>query len=282
MFEFLEIKDIINVHKGVPAVIEGHGPSASVNRDKINKLHEKKEIIVFGINEWWSFQNHPIPDYWVRCHTGANGGWLIEREEDLHWFDRGTAGGKIPLFNCDTADRSSLQSAMERLNCPYLPYDNRHLGGRTCNENHELLEWFTPLNKTFFPDCCSRRGRLTIQEEFQKYTKYSELISASSFTATVYMINFAVIMGCNPVYINGMELDYFGEDGIYAELTKGNDWRKTFPDFSPGPDSWKGWRRDWMMRDFNIINESTKNIGVETLNLNHNTWYGIFENGSLK
>ena len=81
MFEFLEIKDIINVHKGVPAVIEGHGPSASVNRDKINKLHEKKEIIVFGINEWWSFQNHPIPDYWVRCHTGANGGWLIEREE---------------------------------------------------------------------------------------------------------------------------------------------------------------------------------------------------------
>jgi hypothetical protein len=37
-----------------------------------------------------------------------------------------------------------------------------------------------------------------------------------------------------------------------------------------------------MLRDFNIINESTKNIGVEILNLNHNTWYGIFENESLK
>jgi hypothetical protein len=89
-------------------------------------------------------------------------------------------------------------------------------------------------------------------------------------------------MGCNPVYINGMELDYFGKDGIYAELNKGSDWRKTFPDFNPGFDTWKGWRRDWMLRDFNIINESTKNIGVEILNLNHNTWYGIFENESLK
>ena len=37
-----------------------------------------------------------------------------------------------------------------------------------------------------------------------------------------------------------------------------------------------------ILAHFNIINESTKNIGVETLNLNHNTWYGIFENGSLK
>ena len=279
MFKLLEINDIIDIHKGIREVVEAHGPSANINRLKINELHDNKEIIVFLINEWWAFENHPRPDYWVRAHTGANGGHLIER--DFDYFNKWT-GGEIPLLNCDTTERTSLETAKKVLDCPYLPYDNRHFNGRTCSENYDIVEWFTPMNKTFFPDCCNRRGRLTIQEEFQKYTKYSELMSASSFTATVYMINFAVIMGCNPVYINGMELDYFGEDGIYAELTKGNDWRKTFPDFSPGPDSWKGWRRDWMMRDFNIINESTKNIGVETLNLNHNTWYGIFENGSLK
>ena len=36
-----------------------------------------------------------------------------------------------------------------------------------------------------------------------------------------------------------------------------------------------------MERDFNIINQSAKNIGVKILNLNHDTWYGIFDNGYL-
>ena len=36
-----------------------------------------------------------------------------------------------------------------------------------------------------------------------------------------------------------------------------------------------------MIRDFTIINEGAKNKGVEVLNLNHNTWYDIFENGDL-
>ena len=36
-----------------------------------------------------------------------------------------------------------------------------------------------------------------------------------------------------------------------------------------------------MERDFNIVNLSAKNIGVKILNLNHDTWYGIFDNGYL-
>ena len=74
-----------------------------------------------------------------------------------------------------------------------------------------------------------------------------------------------------------MDLDYFGDGGVYAQLNQDNP----FPRFNPGPDTWKGWRRDWMIRDFTIINEGSKNIGVEVLNLNHNTWYDIFENGDL-
>ena len=52
------------------------------------------------------------------------------------------------------------------------------------------------------------------------YTNYEELMSASSFTGSVYMLTFAVLMGCNPIYINGMDLDYFGEGGVYAKLNE--------------------------------------------------------------
>ena len=281
MFELWEINDIIDKHKGKPAVIECHGPSASVNRKKINKLHKNKKIIVIGINEWCMFKDHPRPDYWLRCHTGANGGWTVGAGKWKKYLDRCTDNGTIPLLNCDTADSSTLESAKKNLDGPYLPYDNRHFGGRTCEQNYKMDGVkFAPSASKFFPDCCDRKGRLTIQEEFQKYTKYPRMMSASSFTASVYMINFAVLMGCNPVYINGMDLDYFGQGGVYTDLTKeGHD--TLFKQFKPGEDSWKGWRREWMERDFNIINQSAKNIGVKILNLNHDTWYGIFDNGYL-
>ena len=73
MFELLIISDIINKHKDKPAIIECHGPSANDNRLKINKFKEEKDLIIIGCNEWWAFEDHPKPDYWVRCSVGANG-----------------------------------------------------------------------------------------------------------------------------------------------------------------------------------------------------------------
>ena len=97
MFEVWEINDIVDKHKGKPAVIECHGPTASENRKRINELHENKEVIIIGINEWCMFKDHPRPDYWVRCHTGANGGWQAGVGSFKKWFERCTDNGTIPL-----------------------------------------------------------------------------------------------------------------------------------------------------------------------------------------
>ena len=282
-FKLLTIPDIINKHKGTPAIIEGHGPSLEKTRDSVNQYLDNHDLIVFGCNEWWAFENHPKPDYWVRCSVGANGGNLVENKHDIEWFKEGSDNGKIPLFNCDVTDRSSLQSAKENLICPYLPYDIRHFNGKTCLENYnESAGSGEYLNRyfTFFPGCCERRGRLTIQEELQNYTNYSERVSPMTFTVTTQMIQFAIIMGCNPIYIHGMELDYFSGD-LYGQLKNNESWQNRWPGFTPGGETWQGWRREYMLKDFNIINESAKNIGTRIINLTHNTWYRTFEEGYI-
>tara|TARA_R100001377_G_C3165797_1_gene101249 strand:- start:11 stop:838 length:828 start_codon:yes stop_codon:yes gene_type:complete len=275
------MEDIIDKHKGMSAVIEAHGPSSDKNREKINKLHQDGNMIMFAMNEWWSFKNHPTPDYWVRSHSGANGGWYMEKERHRHWFDSGTLSGKIPFFNCDTVDGTPLDVIKNVIKGPYLPYDGRHVGGRDCDENFKILDRFTPKPHKFFKSCCDVRGKLTIQEELQKYTNYNELISASPFTVSTYCIVFAILMGCNPIYINGMDLDYFSKAGLYGNLVGDKKWNEVFPNFSPGTSTWKGWRREWMGKDFEIINKSAENIGVEILNLNNNTWYKNFKPGKI-
>tara|TARA_Y100000310_G_scaffold205335_1_gene205684 strand:- start:242 stop:1120 length:879 start_codon:yes stop_codon:yes gene_type:complete len=282
MFELWSIKDIINKHKGKPAIIAAHGPSGDENIDKINDLHKKNKVIIFGMNEWWAFKDHPTPDYWIRCHTGSNGGWHMEKENDQSWFQLGTCMGNVPFLNADTVDRTPLSITKKVINGPYLPYDTKHVGGKTCEENYEELDRFMSKRLVkFFPECCDRKGRLTIQEELSKYCDYDELISASPYTVSVYAIIFGILMGCNPIYINGMELDYDTDAGCYGKLVDDKDWKTVFPDFQPGPQVWKGWRREWMEEDFNIINKSAENIGVEIINLNPNTWYKSFEVGII-
>tara|TARA_R110000851_G_scaffold92489_1_gene201842 strand:+ start:5812 stop:6669 length:858 start_codon:yes stop_codon:yes gene_type:complete len=283
MFELWKMKDIIDKHKGKPGVILAHGPSSDENIDKINQLIDEEKLVSFAMNEWWSYKDHPTPNYWVRAHTGANGGWFMEKESDQQWFQSGTFMGNIPLLNADTIDRTPLSVVEKVITGPYLPYDTKHVNGKTCEGNQDELERFMPKLAIFFKNCCDLKGRgLTIQEELSKYCNYDELISASPHTVSAYAIIFSILMGNNPIYINGMDLDYGNhKENIYGKLVDDKDWRTVFPNFQPGSQTWKGWRKEWMEEDFNIINKSAENIGVEIINLNPNTWYKSFKAGSI-
>ena len=275
MFKLLSISDIIDKHKGKPAVIECHGPSANENRQIINELCLSDELVSFAINEWHEFENRVKPDYWLRSFPQRP-----SIEYDYEYYNKFT-GGEITLLSCDVVDKSTMESAVNNLKCPYLPFDLRHFDKKSCWTNFQLLEENTYLPKyfTFFPDCCSRAGRLTLQEELKNYTNHTELYSPSTHTSSINMFSFAILMGCNPIYINGMDLDYHGPKGHYANVKGGG---KVPPSASSLPgNSWSDWRKNWIIRDFNIVNESAKKIGVEILNLNHNTWYKIFKHGNL-
>ena len=89
------------------------------------------------------------------------------------------------------------------------------------------------------------------------------------------MIAFAILMGCNPIYINGMDLDYEDASGRYAEIKDGGNVDGN------SNHHWAGWRQNWITRDFEIINNSANNIDVKIINLHKTPWYEIFELGEL-
>ena len=87
-------------------MIECHGPSANLNRKKINNFSRDNELISFATNEWYEFEDRLKPNYWVRAHSGANGGLSIER--DIEIFNK-YSEGNIPLLSCDTVDLNTFR-----------------------------------------------------------------------------------------------------------------------------------------------------------------------------
>ena len=103
-------------------------------------------------------------------------------------------------------------------------------------------------------------ARLTIQEELQGVSNYTEHYSPGD-TVILHAIAFAIIMGCNPIYVAGMDLDYANG------YVNGNE--------SPTDDVWQ--KQDVnLINDIRILNESAKNINVNIINMKPDAWYGQF------
>jgi hypothetical protein len=118
-------------------------------------------------------------------------------------------------------------------------------------ETKEPIDW-TP----------TKHYRLTVQEELQRVSQHDEHYSPGD-TVILHAIAFAIIMGCNPIYIGGMDLDYAGGyvGGNSAPLGADDVWNK---------------QQSNLINDLRILNESAKNRGIQIINLQQKAWYGQF------
>jgi len=87
-----------------------------------------------------------------------------------------------------------------------LSYDQRHFDGRPCVTGKKncckLLELYP--------------GRLTLQEFIQnKYGMKTHYSTGS--TVAIHALAFAMILGCNPIYLQGIELPLFKNDYKYKD-----------------------------------------------------------------
>ena len=85
---------------------------------------------------------------------------------------------------------------------------------------------------------------------------------------------FAVLMGCNPIYITGMDLDY--QVG-YAK----NDKSSTYIPNIGNVGHWKHVYKKFLLDDMKILRESAELLGTKIINLNKDAWYDVFEFGTL-
>lgn len=308
----LEFDDITDRHKKEPCVVALHGPSLDFHREKIESLQKEKKLIRLSVNEWYDFFSVK-PDYWIVSNgeftidASINGSHIWTQRQYPHdVFNK----YDIPLIYNSTADLTSDEVIDSGLRCDYLPYDARHFNGHACmqiiknfKEHYEKNKnldfkfygnnsnmWNQP-NVTGFEDwmkklhgrigggwniqekCCHKAGSITLQEKLQEISKYSQY-AGPGHTVGLHAIMLAIIMGCNPIYVSGLDLDcslgYAEGANDRASYNSGHmgHWKKIFSDF--------------LLDDMRIIKESAEMLGIEIINLNKNSWHNVFLKGNLE
>ena len=308
----LTYEDLVDKHKNKPCVVALHGPSISPYIEKIEKLQAKNEILRISTNEWFDFFKVK-PDYWVVSNGEFNikdsilntGVW------DARKYPRDVFNKyEIPLLYNKTADLVDLEFVEKNLKCDYFPYDTRHFKGHTCREilqnfrkhhaennnfdfdayGNNTQMWQPPDVKEVNEHCAQVHGvfaagwsrnnkccnnldtSLTVQEFLQNISGHSQHFGVGQ-TVGMFCIAFAIIMGCDPIYVAGLDLDYSlgyakGKSVKYG-VNLGNlgHWKHVF--------------RDTLIDDMRILRESAELTGSRIINLNHNAWYDSFEQGDL-
>jgi len=243
-----EISDIIYIHRNQPAIIDCFGPSGNKNRNYINSLQKSKRIIRFSCNDWWRhLPSSPPPNYWV----------LASSVDRIDTYQSQINRYKIPVLYAYSIDHSH-KNIINSLDCEFiLGYDQKHQDG---NPNGD---W-----------CCSNGcknnvvlGKLTIQQELKKICNIDEQYGSGD-SVVFHMIAFAILMGCNPIYLNGVDLDY----------------KKGYANNNIKPHTDNLWQEcaDRQKDNFSILLKSAHTLGSNIYNLNSNAWYGIFNTGTLK
>jgi len=297
----IEFEQIIDKHENFPCVVTMHGPSLNNHREQIADLEKQKKIIRIDCNNWFDYFDS-APEYWVIANGELNiqdcinktGMWRIRNHSvniNEHKNSKVLFAGSV-----DFSDRDFLAKNLE---LDYLMYDQRHFKNHKCldilknfqryyKENHNFK--FTdygnnfsmwrpprqgggfsgglPFGPTGGGKCCKWivPGVPTLQEKLQEVSGYSEHYSTGD-TVAVHMVAIAIIMGFNPIYVSGLDLDYglgFANPNVF--IPDNNDWQKL--DFN-------------LKNDLKVLNESAQARGIQIINLKQDSWYGIFDKGEL-
>jgi|TARA_R110002020_G_scaffold79757_2_gene199523 hypothetical protein len=302
----LNFEDIIDKHKDKPCVIALHGPSIDEHIESIEKLQKEDKVIRFSVNEWYDHFSVK-PDYWVVSNGEFTiAGSLLRTPiwEQRNYPHDVFNEYQIPLLYNVTADLTPGTLINQRLTCDYLPYDTRHFQKHSClqilknfrdyyieNENFEFdfygnnsQMWKRP-DVSGFPDwikhlhgnvgsgwdvkgkCCPTGLSSTLQEKLMEFTGHEQHAGPGQ-TVGLFCIMFAILMGCNPIYVGGLDLDCTLGYGKNANP------KATFNQGHIG--HWKKIYRKFLIDDMRIINESAKLMGIDIINLNKDSWHNEF------
>ena len=225
-------ESIKNKHEGNTAFVCGLGPSFSENIDFIKT--KRNEIILVSCNDIDLLTDFE-PDYWVFANSNQSAYFMLKRFKNL------LNTTIVHSDSVDTTPRWWIENEMKNLN--YIGYDQRHFNNQKCNN--------CPNGCNNFID-----GRLTIQEELQKFTGHNEKYGTGD-TVAVHMLALSILLGCKKIYITGVDLDY--KKGYFGSYRQPD----LVTEFDPFLDN--------ILKDFNIINESAKKLGVEIINLSQSS-----------
>jgi len=228
----LSFKDVEDRHKGSPAFVAAHGPSLNPHLCRLTELKQTGYIII-GCNEWYTFHEFCPPQYYVLANT------IYTMKRQISIINR---YGLIAVY-ASSVDFTDFGWIENNTKCDYLPY-RQHING---------------------PEVQS------IQETLCKHTNQTEPYGSGD-TVALHMIALSVILGCNPIYFAGIDLDYtlgYAQNSNPQEFVIGNE---------------IGAMNNYLdrnLKNLSIIYNAAKSIGVEIYNLNQNPSYNTVPVGTL-
>jgi len=242
----LEFSDVRDRHRGHPAVCIGHGPSLNPFIDRLQELDSNGYILV-GCNEWYHIYDS-APRYWCIANN-------VQRiDTDLHVMNK--HADKTTVVYADSVDWTDRKWVSDNLLCDYLPYDQWHFGGQSCGNPACHHPHLIPT-------------RLTIQEELQAYCGATVHYGGGS-SVMVHCMALAVMLGCNPIHVIGVDLDYHkGYARNRGNLISKVDIREL------------SHYRQSIIDDFKSIVQQATMIGTRFLCPYDDLLFGAFEKGSL-
>lgn len=235
------LSEIENLHKGKVGYVCGMGPSLKPYLDEFSKLSLNKAKNTFVCCNDYDLVTDINADFWVIASSVMTVSKL---------YNRFNAKPNTTLAYACTADITNSEEADKLLTVDYLPYDQRHFLGLRCSELINNLALHTLGGYDVNENCCVNIKPETIQEFLKRLSGYDKHYGTGE-TVALHMLALAIILGLNPIYIVGVELDY--TKGYVDDKITNND---SFEDWMPN-----------LLRDFYIINESAKKLGVEIINL---------------
>ena len=309
----LKTEDLINKHKGQPCVVALHGPSLDKDLKSIEDAQNNGYLRI-SVNEWYDYFKKK-PDYWVVSNGEftIRNSILPSMVYDHHykWPKNVFNNYGVPLLYNDTADLTEPEFVEKYLKCDYYPYDTRHFKNMTCRDILKSFKSYYEKNKNFdFKDfgnnsqiwqplemkgatcdpvyaafatqwsrnnkCCHKidKSRKTYQEMLQDYSGHSQHLSSGTSVAFI-ALTFAALMGCNPIYVSGLDLDY---SMGYATNNKTG---KRTPISRQHIGAWKIVYKNLILDDLRILKESAELTNTEFINLNSDSWHKVFKTGKL-
>jgi hypothetical protein len=189
-FEFF-----INREKNKPCLVVGNAPTI------INfPYREFKGIYILVSSAAQALRKIVSPDYWI----SANHSFpvpqrhlrIINSFKDYVFIFSDTAA----YFTRNVYDYDFLK---KNIKVPWFTFDDRHFNHKKCNPLRNCCKL-----ADLYPD------RITLQEFIESHFGVKDIYQGST-TAVIFCIMFAILMGCSPIYLQGVELPLYLKDYNY-------------------------------------------------------------------
>jgi hypothetical protein len=224
----LTLNELIGRHEEKPGIVIGLGPSLKDYQNQIDELKTAKpdDLILLTCNEWDKKTILSCTDYWCFANNEVTVKSMASR-----------INARPPLGVLYSVSIDSTSPA--KLEVPYLPYHSRD-----------------PKNIPWAPD-----DGVRIQTELKRLSNF-EKEYGSGATVVLHMLALAILMGCNPIYIVGVDLS---DTYVYVDGSKRLN------------ASWSAYV-DNILLDLKIITESAKKMGIDIFNLNSQPKFDFIPN----